>query len=87
MSFFAEEDCSPLPVIAPVPPPPAAAPLFTKETVSPYTAPELLALSNDRTLENARFYVRRQIERNNATEEVTRLVQQAWDEVGRPHVP
>src|SRR5262245_47182631 len=88
LSFFAEEDCVEAPPLpAPLPPPPAPTPLFTKEIVSPYTAPELLALSNDRTMANARHYVRRQIERNTATEEVTRLVQQAWDEVGRPHVP
>src|SRR5262245_24486972 len=55
LSFFAEEDCveaPPLPARASQPSVPP--PLFTKETVSPYTAPELLALSNDRTIEHAR---------------------------------
>lgn len=86
-SFFAEQACtvSAAPPVAAAPAPSPDVPLFTKETVSPYTAPELLHLSNHRTLENARQYVRRQLERNDATEEVTRLVQQAWQEMGVPH--
>lgn len=87
-TFFAEEEC--VATAPPAPQAPAAMPeppLFTKQSVSPHTPPELLTLANDPTPANALRYVRRQVARNKAEAKVQALVQEAWMQVGVPNIP